>query len=519
MPSEVFSFSSLDTDPAKPSEDDGQESLAGNLNLESQNTKQEPQEFQSNRTVDRPEENRLEPVKSRVTITFPIVITAWTIGCFALLLGICRSAFAVFRIKKSSEEIQNAQLHQSTKQVAGQLNLAQFPVVATSRDIGSPVVVGFGRGARILLPVGFVDDLSQEQLSQVLIHEVAHILRRDPMTQMFARFVIAVWWWCPLVWILDKKLRQASEEACDDFVISNFEPAQYGTTLLTLGKLMNHGLPTVGTAGIFGSKWNLERRIRGILDPRRSKMTQVSKRMIVLVAALLASFAAVCSVTRLSAQDGLPNVLVDNQPTEEKKKRLANQPPAAKTSSKQRLSALDRGDTELAIRDRQIHLEKLADARTYLLDADLPELVGEVERRARVVELELKELQRARIPKRNASSGMDDIELTKRVLGRLQQELASAKTDEHKTEVTLLLDFVKDSEKTGDYKSWQNIIDVNSFVKQSPKEPASNKQKANDADAFQQEMRDSIQAINQTIKALQDELKQIQKDRGKSNLR
>ncbi|MEM8670341.1 MAG: M56 family metallopeptidase [Planctomycetota bacterium] len=468
-----------------------------------------------------------------------IVFAIWSAACIALLLGLIRSIRAVWRIARSSTALQDGELESAKKRATAILGIDRFPTIAVSRDVCLPAAVGLGPWERILIPVGFVDDLDRRHLEQVLVHEAAHLIRRDPLTQIFARVVIALWWWCPLVWMLNRKLSQASEEACDDYVLKNFEPTEYGTTLLMLGKLMEKGHPAVGMVGLFGTRWNLERRIQGILDPKRKKMTSVNKRSIVFVAGLFAALTVVSSVTRLSGQDA------DDKPL----------------AVGVRLPSPDRGDVMRGIRARNELLKKLVVARDYLQEMGLPELVKESEGRIRVVELELRDLQQRmmitdaqnvavghkyeagervvagqNIPGETVVLGHkladnvvighnlerdivaighnldEEKEVTHKVLRQLEKEFKNAKTDAERKELEFYLMVVGDSIAKGYNGSWKNIIDASSVSSDSDEEKSSSYFGDNGPADFQKEMRDTIKSLSVAVEALQQEVKQLRDD-------
>ena len=62
----------------------------------------------------------------------------------------------------------------------------------------SPAVWSFRR-ARILVPAES-SDWPLELRRSVLLHELAHVARRDCASQMIANLACAVWWFHPLVW-------------------------------------------------------------------------------------------------------------------------------------------------------------------------------------------------------------------------------------------------------------------------------------------------------------------------------
>ena len=82
-----------------------------------------------------------------------------------------------------------------------------------------PVVWGILR-PRLLLPA-IAGQWSEEQLRSVLLHELAHIKRRDALSQLLAQTACALHWFNPLVWLAVWRLHVERERACDDLVLAS----------------------------------------------------------------------------------------------------------------------------------------------------------------------------------------------------------------------------------------------------------------------------------------------------------
>ena len=80
---------------------------------------------------------------------------------------------------------------------------------------------------RLLLPAA-ARQWSGEQLRSVLLHELAHIKRRDTIVQLLTQIACALHWFNPLVWVASWRLDVERERACDDLVLaSGVRPSAY----------------------------------------------------------------------------------------------------------------------------------------------------------------------------------------------------------------------------------------------------------------------------------------------------
>ena len=110
-------------------------------------------------------------------------------------------------------------------------------IVETSR-VQSPCLFGFWK-PKILLPAGFSQRLSGRELRHVILHELAHLKRRDQIVNAFTVLAQTLHWFNPIVWLLLRRMRLLRELACDRMVLESqgtdlVEARAYGETLLKL---------------------------------------------------------------------------------------------------------------------------------------------------------------------------------------------------------------------------------------------------------------------------------------------
>src|SRR5207249_2175047 len=75
-----------------------------------------------------------------------------------------------------------------------------------------------------------------EQRCTLLVHELAHLRRRDHWVRFLEMAVMAIHWWHPLVWWARRELHEAEEQCCDAWVIWALSSAGEGWHALNEGK-------------------------------------------------------------------------------------------------------------------------------------------------------------------------------------------------------------------------------------------------------------------------------------------
>ena len=130
-------------------------------------------------------------------------------------------------------------------------------------QIDSPFVCGFFR-PRIYLPVG----LAEPDRRYVLLHEQAHIRRRDYLTKPLAYVALCFHWFNPVLWLAYHLFGRDIETATDQAVIRSFgrtDTAGYAAALLHLGHKPSfpQAVPLA-----FGEE-NPKHRIRSVLSYKK----------------------------------------------------------------------------------------------------------------------------------------------------------------------------------------------------------------------------------------------------------
>jgi uncharacterized protein (TIGR03435 family) len=139
----------------------------------------------------------------------------------------------------------------------------------------------------ILLPSGIEDSLPENQLRAILMHEVAHIRRRDNLSALLHMLVETVFWFHPLVWWISARLVEERERACDEEVVrQGSEPGVYAESILNVCKAYVES-PVRCVSGVTGS--DLKQRITTIMTNPAILRLQLTKKLLLAAAALVAS--------------------------------------------------------------------------------------------------------------------------------------------------------------------------------------------------------------------------------------
>ena len=178
--------------------------------------------------------------------------------------------------------------------------LKHSPVILLTSQINSPFVSGVFH-PRIYLPRELVGASGPDELAQILIHELAHVKRKDAWVLALERLVTLPLWFHPLVHWMNRELDRAREELCDNHVLCDSHSSDYARTLLRLAQLQANRWGLVGRLSILLPEHRLVSRIRWLLDKGRDRRTFLATGERLVTASFIVLVAIGASLVRMSA--------------------------------------------------------------------------------------------------------------------------------------------------------------------------------------------------------------------------
>jgi beta-lactamase regulating signal transducer with metallopeptidase domain len=136
----------------------------------------------------------------------------------------------------------------------------RMPALAVGDDATGPYVVGALRPI-IVVPPALFDD--RALLRAALLHELAHVRRRDAIWRVVQMLASAVFFFWPIVRLVGRRLDLAREAACDAVALETGDLSRpaYARLLVRMAALRTAAAPALGSPS------TLEARVAAVLGP------------------------------------------------------------------------------------------------------------------------------------------------------------------------------------------------------------------------------------------------------------
>ena len=200
----------------------------------------------------------------------------WAMGAAAWMGWAIREGARVARLKRACEPWTAQERRRLAPWVEPRLR-ARGARLAWCDDLDGPALLGFAHPV-IALPRLHGARLTDEALQHVLLHEAAHLRRRDDWASLVELAVAGLLWINPVVHVARRGLGLAREMACDDWVVRQTSaPVAYARCLTAVADLRRAGHRASLAAAATGRRSVLARRVTRVLDAHRRPSDRVSR--------------------------------------------------------------------------------------------------------------------------------------------------------------------------------------------------------------------------------------------------
>jgi bla regulator protein BlaR1 len=221
-----------------------------------------------------------------------VIVLIWffffLVRCVKLISGICE-------LRRFSTDIHHPSQSWQKKlgELKEKLGISKKIRLLESRRVQVPMTVGYLK-ATIFVPIGLLANLPADQVESILLHELAHIKRKDYLVNFMQSLAETVFFFNPAILWISSLIKEEREACCDDMVVENLpEKRSYLEALVSFQEY------TTGTGvyaiGLTGRKTFLLERVKRLLTNENKRLNLFERTILLLSAIIITSFSFINS--------------------------------------------------------------------------------------------------------------------------------------------------------------------------------------------------------------------------------
>jgi len=209
-----------------------------------------------------------QSLPTHLRILPPALLLAWLTGMLFLAGRLLAGGRRLRRLKDGT--VEDSRLRRLAKGLAGERSSPGKLEILRSPHCSVPFTFGLLRPVILLPPVAAA--WPPGRLNCALVHELAHVRRRDVLTQSLAYGVCLLFWFIPPLWLAYAALLREAETCCDQQVINRgFRSSEYARDLLDLARSSAGCILVPAMSGEASRPGGLTARIQKLMSLKPSR--------------------------------------------------------------------------------------------------------------------------------------------------------------------------------------------------------------------------------------------------------
>jgi len=239
-----------------------------------------------------PTETESSQPQTKMPVNYPFIL--WLAGMVVSLGWSLTSYFRFTHMLKRSHKPAKIEENALLKSLCGKRGITLY----RNSLVRTPMLIGVFHPKIILPEVEYAD----EQLCNILSHELIHLQRFDIVIRWITTIVAAIHWFNPVVYFMRREINRACELSCDEAVIKTLDrdgKQSYGETLISVVAESRYPYGVISTT-MCEEKKALKERLISIMKYRAKTRSVIIMSMALLVVLSAGALALGASITSKS---------------------------------------------------------------------------------------------------------------------------------------------------------------------------------------------------------------------------
>jgi len=164
---------------------------------------------------------------------FPFLVAAWAVGVAVFSLRLGRAWLHVRRLVRERVAPPPAWLTATAERLQRRIRISRPVRLLASAVVEVPTLVGWLRPV-VLLPASALTGLTPRQIELLILHELVHVRRHDPLVNLLQAAAEVALFYHPAAWWVSARIRVEREHCCDDAVAGLEGVRDYVEALATM---------------------------------------------------------------------------------------------------------------------------------------------------------------------------------------------------------------------------------------------------------------------------------------------
>jgi bla regulator protein BlaR1 len=213
----------------------------------------------------------------------PMMLTIWAGGVAILMIRLLFGLGWIRHVRSSA--IPEKEIQLTLNSIISRLQLKIKPLVANTAYVSSPMTIGHLK-PMVLFPIGILNQLSPKEVEAILTHELAHIIRKDYLSNLVQSFIETLFYYHPITWWISSTVRAERENRADDLAVAWCgDQLEYAKALMAVQEMQVARGPSLAI-GFASQKGAMLARIKRILNVPHKNHNQMEKTVLLSLTTL-----------------------------------------------------------------------------------------------------------------------------------------------------------------------------------------------------------------------------------------
>jgi beta-lactamase regulating signal transducer with metallopeptidase domain len=160
----------------------------------------------------------LQQAEAFITHNAKYITSVYLLALMVQAIRLVGGFMHIQQIRKQKNLLTDQLWSAKAQELVQKLKIVKKVSLFLSEHVQIPLTIGHLKPI-IIFPIALINNLDNDQVEAILLHELAHIKRHDYLLNILQCVMETILCFNPFVWLISKTIREQREFCCDDMVI------------------------------------------------------------------------------------------------------------------------------------------------------------------------------------------------------------------------------------------------------------------------------------------------------------